>query len=274
MPRALRIGTRTFATKKAALAHFRVILNRGTIGAELVGEDFDDLLGLLNFDPEAREDDGSRVGTPEWELPVSADEDDECIEAIRVTKGQYGSRCFEVFYDDGDSWVISYILFVTQRSIGQLELVRRACRSAVAEDLRAVKQAYFAVHASAGSAPCQESGAQRRWEELVVDHRQPNTFSVIFDRWLEVRAINVDDVETVADATLRIVFADAAIAQDFRAYHQKLATLRVVRRDLNASRSAMGRVARSSKDLLVPELVAERSVDDAPQLELFALQGR
>jgi hypothetical protein len=251
MPRPLRIGPRTFATKKAALAHFREILNRSEINADLVGDDFDDLMGLINFDPEARDDDASRVGTPDWQAPVTQDVDEVCVQAVRVTRGQYGSRCFEVVYDDGDSWVLSYILLVTQRSIGQPELVRRACRSAVADDLRGVKQAYFDAHSTAGFAPCQESGTSGRWEDLVVDHRQPNTFSVIFDRWLELRAIDVDVVETTSDATRRVVFADEALAEDFRTYHQKLATLRVVRRDLNASRAAMGRVARSAKDLVV-----------------------
>jgi hypothetical protein len=269
LQRALRLGKRTFATKKAALAHFREILNRCELDAELEGHDFDDLIGLINFDPEAREDDASRVGTPEWQAPVSDDADEVCVRAVRVARGQYGSRCFEVVYDDGDSWVLSYILLVTQRSVGQLELVRRACRSAVADDLRAVKQAYFAARSSAGSAPCQESGVPGRWEDLVVDHRQPNTFSVIFDRWLEARALNVDEVETTTDSTLRVVFADAALAQDFRVYHQKLATLRVVRRDLNASRAAMGRVCRSSKDLIVEQIDGGND----PQLGLFGEFG-
>jgi len=41
---------------------------------------------------------------------------------------------------------------------------------------------------------CQESGELLSWKELVIDHRQLNTFSVIVDRFIEVFKNNISAV--------------------------------------------------------------------------------
>lgn len=40
---------------------------------------------------------------------------------------------------------------------------------------------------------CQETGKLLKWEQLNVDHRQPNTFSIIVDRFVELRNILGDN---------------------------------------------------------------------------------
>ena len=46
-----------------------------------------------------------------------------------------------------------------------------------------------------GQAKSQETGKLLNWEELNIDHRQPNTFSVIVDRFIELNNINLKGME-------------------------------------------------------------------------------
>jgi hypothetical protein len=44
---------------------------------------------------------------------------------------------------------------------------------------------------------CQESKELEKYEELNVDHRQPNTFSVIVDRFVELNRLDIEKIENI-----------------------------------------------------------------------------
>jgi hypothetical protein len=236
----LTIGCNEYQSKKAAINHYRSILNSYSFGQSLNESDFNDLIDLLNCEsfPETN---------PENETYI--------IEDIKVSKAQFNTKCFEVFYDDNTSCYISYLLLIRKIGLDTVyytpeKLFYVACRSAVANDIHAVKSHYFKNSVNR-MVKCQETGILSKWEELVVDHRQPNTFSIIIDRFKELNNIDLDSLEYMSDEKNNIVFADASLSEKFRQYHKEKANLRVVRRERNLSRIGMSKIQRTNKDLTV-----------------------
>jgi hypothetical protein len=232
------IGKNEFSSKKAAIAHYRSILNSYDFGQSLNDVDFFDLVDLLNYFPYS-----------ENEIPAEHCENPVYISEIKVSRVHYGSRCFEVFYENGTSCYISYLLYINGKSYSTADLFYAACRSAVNSDIHSVKSHYF--KGCGGLAVCQETGILSRWEELVIDHRQPNTFSVIVDRFKELHQIKPETLEYKTDAKNNVVFSDVVLSDKFREYHKTKANLRIVRRERNAGRNGLARVNRTSKDLTI-----------------------
>jgi len=98
---------------------------------------------------------------------------------------------------------------------------------------------------------CQESGELLSWKELVIDHRQPNTFSVIVDRFIEVFKINISEIEYIAIEGAANEFADEGIKDNFREYHTRKANLRIIKKSLNSGRTHQARIKRQNKDLKI-----------------------
>ena len=92
---------------------------------------------------------------------------------------------------------------------------------------------------------------KRQWEELAVDHRQPNTFSIIVDRFKEIKNINVDEIEYYVDENNFFLFKDEKLTTEFQEYHKLKANLRIVKKECNLSRTGMARIKRTSKDLTI-----------------------
>ena len=126
-----------------------------------------------------------------------------------------------------------------------------ACRNSIHNDIRAVKQEFFDKNSVKGQVKCQETGLLSRWSELVVDHRQPNTFSVIVDRFKEINRIELDTIEYTSDDQNHIIFKDVNWTEQFKKYHMEKASLRIVRTECNSSRTGLARIKRTSKDLTV-----------------------
>lgn len=192
-----------------------------------------------------------------FELPDTSEniEDDDdsslTIEDIKVSKVQFNTKCFELYYSDGTSQYISYLMIINQKRFTPDELFNIACRNSILSDVRAIKQKFFDEHSVKGKVRCQESNILSTWTELVVDHRQPNTFSMIVDRFKELNAINTNAIEYTSDDQNHLVFQDVNLADTFVSYHKEKARLRLVRKEINSSRSGMGRVKRSTKDLII-----------------------
>jgi hypothetical protein len=87
--------------------------------------------------------------------------------------------------------------------------------------------------------------------ELTVDHRLPNTFSVIVDRFIELNKINIEDVSYTRDEKNFVIFEDTVLAEKFRIYHKEKANLRIVRKECNLSRTYHARVQTQKKDLKI-----------------------
>ncbi|MFN3377859.1 MAG: DUF3223 domain-containing protein [Runella zeae] len=255
MRKPLKIGDKEYKFKKDALTHYRNILNSYDFGQSLNDADFDDLIDLLDYDYfnylaelETAED------NIEEELIGESEEINEAqitIEDIKVAKVQFNTKCFEIVYSDKSSQYISYLMLINNTKYTPEKLFYVACRNSVHNDIKAVKQEYFDKNSVKGQVKCQETGLLSKWTELVVDHRQPNTFSVIVDRFKEVNRVELNIIEFTSNEQNHIIFKDDSWAEQFRKYHREKASLRIVRTECNSSRTGLARIKRTSKDLTI-----------------------
>jgi len=181
----------------------------------------------------------------------SNNDDELFIADIRIAKVQYNNKCFEVVYSDGETWLISYIMMVKNTKFFPRDSFNQACRNIVQSDLIKLKQQYFKDNWKDGFVKCQETQKKSKWDDLVVDHRQPNTFSVIVDRFLEVFHIDIENVEYIVTNDNLLFLKDEKLLESFREYHREKANLRVVRKECNSSRAYQGRISTQSKDLKI-----------------------
>lgn len=224
-----------FATKKDALTHYKTILNSYDFGSELETNDFNDIMNLLETHPRVKE----KIGVG--------------IDKVRVAKVQYKSKSFELVRTDGSTEFFSYTKRINSPKTNFTKF-REACRQAIQDDLRNVKLDYFEKHSKKGHVKCQESKELAKYEELNVDHRQPNTFSVITDRFIELNRLDLEKIEYIQIDGGPNELKDNKLKQDFRKYHQEKANLRIVKKDLNLGRSFQAKVNRQKKDLIIKEM--------------------
>lgn len=235
MRKPIKIGEIEFATKKGALTHFKAILNSYDFGQELSTTDFNDIMNLLETHPRVKE----KIGVG--------------IDKVRIAKVQYNTKSFELVRIDGSTEFFSYTKRINAPKTNFTKF-REACRQAIQDDLRSVKLGYFEKHSKKGQVKCQESNEIAKYEELNVDHRQPNTFSVIVDRFIELNKLDIENIEYLQVDGGPNELKDEKLKQEFRIYHQDKANLRIVKKDLNLGRSFQARVNRQKKDLTIKEL--------------------
>ena len=284
MGMSIKIGQKEFRLKKDAIAHYKTILNSYKFGQSLNDSDFDDIIDLLNYryanylvDVEDAEQDNEDVMDSDTvvdkseetkeipakigqlSLPFVTDNDKDKEEEgeglliidIKIAKAQFNTKCFELFYNDGTSSYMSYLMILNNTRYTPEKLFSIACRNAIHSDIMAVKQTYFDENSVKGQVKCQETGILSKWTELVVDHRQPNTFSIIVDRFKEINQIKLDAISYDSNEQNHIVFRSSKLLNAFKKYHKEKANLRIIRKERNASRTGMARVKRSTKDLII-----------------------
>lgn len=260
MKKPFTIGQKEYKYKKDAITHYRTILNSYDFGQSLSDMDFDALIDLLDYDyfnsladleltQENSEGEISEVA--EINESDETEKDEISIEDIKVARVQFNTKCFEVFYSDNSSQYISYLMIINTTKYTPEKLFYVACRNSIHDDIRSVKQEYFDKNSVKGQVRCQETGVLSMWTELAVDHRQPNTFSIIVDRFKEVNRIDLDKIEYTSNDQNHIAFQDSILANNFRHYHKEKASLRIVRTECNSSRTGLARLKRTSKDLTI-----------------------
>ncbi|WP_372775842.1 DCL family protein [Mangrovibacterium sp.] len=235
MRKAIKIGEIEFATKKDALTHYKTILNSYDYGEELNADDLNDILRLLETHPKVKE----KIGVG--------------IEKVIIAKVQYNTKSFELVRFDGSTEFFSYTKRINAPKTNFTKF-REACRQAIQDDLRNVKLDYFEKHSKKGQVKCQESNELAKYEELNVDHRQPNTFSIIVDRFVEFNRLDLEKIEYSHVDGGPNELKDDNLKQEFRKYHQDKANLRIVKKDLNLGRSFQARVNRQKKDLTIKKI--------------------
>jgi hypothetical protein len=260
MKKTFRIGQNEFKFKKDAIAHYRTILNTYDFGQSLNDSDLRDLVDLLNYayfndlaenenlEQNIEDESGYDDNVIDDE---EIDEDELEIEDIKVARVQFNNKCFEVFYNDNSSQYISYLMMINKMKYNPEKLFYTACRNSIHSDIRSVKQGYFDKYSVRGQVKCQETGKLSKWTDLVVDHRQPNTFSILVDRFKEVNRIDLDAVEFTSNEQNYIIFKDDNLTKEFQKYHKEKANLRIVRKECNSSRTGMARIKKTTKDLII-----------------------
>ena len=228
----IEIGEHIFKTKKEALNHYKIILNSYEFGQTLNENDFKELIELLKKHPHSESKFGIGI---------------EVVKIVKIPK--YNTKAFELQRIDNSTEVFSYINCLSEGFRKNRNTFAKACRQAVQEDLRNVKLAYFQKHSKKGKVKCQETNELVTWEKLVIDHRQPNTFSVIVDRFIELYKVDVLNISYIEKLEGVNEFEDEYIKQKFREYHKDKATLRIVKKSLNSSRAYQARISKQKKDL-------------------------
>ena len=237
------VGNHIFESKKKAGEHFKTILNKYDFNEKLTDKDFEDVRDLVEIESPFND----IIPRDENYLePVQE------IKEIRIAKLKYNTKCFELVFEDGSTKTISYIYRINQPQDIYHSAFIRACRAIIQTDLRNVKQEYFHGNSKKGEVKCQETGILSKWEDLVVDHRQPNTFSVIIDRFIELNNLDIAKIEYIdTGGEVGVKFLDEELEMKFRKYHKGKALLRVVRKSCNSSRATLGRNKKQGKDLQI-----------------------
>lgn len=260
MKKPFKIGQKEYKFKKDAITHYGTILNSYDFGQSLNDTDFDDLMDLLDYDyfndlaeMETSEEINEKETNAAERVTESQENQEEeiLIEDIKVSKVQFNTKCFEIFYSDKTSQYISYLMKINNTKYTPEKLFYIACRNSIHSDIKLVKQEYFDKNSTKGQVKCQETGILSKWTELAVDHRQPNTFSIIVDRFKEVNRIDLGTMEYTSNDQNHIIFKDEDWSLNFRKYHMEKASLRIVRTECNSSRTGLARLKRTSKDLTV-----------------------
>lgn len=226
------ISDKVFKYKKDALLHFKNKLNSYDFGEVLNNEDTADVIALL-VENETRKD---KIGCG--------------IKEVRIGKVQFGTKCFQIIRNDLTIENFSYV-YCINGDLKPFTKFSNACRNAIHIDLHNVKQKYFDQYSVKGKVKCQETGILSSWTELNVDHRQPNTLSVIIDRFIELHSIDLKEIEYETDQDNKSLLADKELENKFREYHMEKANLRIVRKEKNLGRSHQGRVKNQKKDLRI-----------------------
>lgn len=228
----IEIGENKFSSKKDALEFYKGILNSYEIGESLNSSDFDNLFCLLEIHPRKKE----KIGCG--------------IDHFRVGIAKFNTKSFELVRIDGTFEFLSYTKRINKPK-DEFTNFRIACRQAIQTDLTNIKQDYFKQNSKKGKVKCQETGEFLSYEELNVDHRQPNTFSVIVDRFIEVKKLNLNEIEYLEINGGPNEIAKKSLQAEFREYHKEKANLRLVKKELNLSRAYQGRIGKTKKDLTI-----------------------
>ncbi len=232
MKNRIIIGNRIFKFKKDATGYYKGILNSYDFGETLNEYDFNEIKNLIQ-------------AHPDFENKFNFE-----INKILVAKVKYNTKSFQVVKNVSDRVVFSYLKCINGQYKPRAKF-NRACRDTVQEVLRNVKQKYFEKYSKKGRVKCQETGKISRWEELVIEHRQPNTFSVIVDRFIEINNIDLKSIEYDEKNDGIYKFKDKNISERFMQYHKDKANLRIIRKEINSGRAFQGRVSKQKKDLKI-----------------------
>lgn len=242
----MKIGGKEFKFKKEALFYYKTILNSYNFNELLNEENFNDILSLLEYDYSFEDKKYKRLGQKIYDTI-----DYSKIKHVKISKVQFNTKCFELIFDESLSKQISYTYIINRPKITADSTFNIACRNTVIKDLNLVKRKYFEANHINGQAKCQETNELSIWEDLVVDHRQPNTLSIIIDRFKELTKIDLDKIEYFTDDNNFLLFRNDELTDQFRNYHKEKATLRVVKKECNSSRAAMAKIKKNTKDLSI-----------------------
>ena len=143
----VKVGPLSFATKREAGEHFRVILYRHEIGQRIPDPDAAELEWLLERHSEAADKIGSGV------------------DYFSVRDAIYGTRCFEVARVDGTATDFSFKNCVDGKAPSAQARVLDALRAAVTPDILDKKCAWFETRGDReGKLACAITGAMVSFE--------------------------------------------------------------------------------------------------------------
>lgn len=226
----ITLGHLSFSKQGDAMAHFKEILNRLPIGTVLTGNDYGDVAALLSGHPRAQE----KIGPG--------------IERLTVDENDADGRCFHIIRTDGSKDNFSYKKCVVGDP-SPFTSFSLACRRAVEDDLYQFKVTYFDENQNADQkVKCPETKKWIAFEEAHVDHRSPQSFSVIVKFFIDMKGVDVGGVQYERVGLYGNEFSEASLAEAFRAWHKKTAVLRVIEAGRNLAKAPLARVKLTKAD--------------------------
>ncbi len=227
------VGNIKFKSKKEATLYYQNILHKYEIGSELNKDDFNKILDLLNLHPEKNK----KIGVG--------------IKKIKISLiNKFNTRAFQLIRTDNSTEIFSFHKIINSKK-SNFTKFSEACRAIIQKDLWHVKVDYFKRNSKKGLAKCQETGELLSFENLSVEHRPPNTFSAIVDRFIELNSIDLKNIEYIEKDGAPNELKDKKLIEKFREYHKEKANLRVIKKELNLKRSYQGKIKRQDKDLKI-----------------------
>jgi hypothetical protein len=201
-----------FPTKVATKEYFKNMLNRWPLGQTIQEPDASQLRWLIEQHPHTSLKIGPGISFfYTWEA------------------APYGTLGFHAMRVDRQAVDFSYLKCIDSPE-KPLARVLKALRNEVGMDIARAKGRFFDEHADEGSrVPCAVSGRLVTIVESHADHALPNTFHLLATHWLAARRIEPDTVRLIVGCGgTKTVFADRALAKDWREYHRDIAHIRVV----------------------------------------------
>lgn len=207
-PRYVVLGF-PFATKTALLAHCSAMLKQPTL--TLDDEQF--LVALLEGHPESAQ----KIGVGVRRVFVNAD--------------GFGGRCFWLERVDGSCTDFSFRSCVTPPL--HANEVRMALRQLVTDQIIEFRDATFV----ASSVACAITGELIASDAAHVDHRPPDHFIVLVERFLAVHGLTIDavKVEPTKDGVTSRELTDPVLARAWCTFHREHAVLQIVGKRANLS---------------------------------------
>jgi hypothetical protein len=156
---------------------------------------------------------------------------------------------------DGTETDFSFVQAVKGQPREQDKEFTEACRVAVAADLKAAKERFFATYADIqGRVLCDVSGRLVTFDQAHIDHADP-TFRQLVATFRAARgwrqSIPPGVLTAPADQQTQTSFVDPAVAGAFREFH-KVALLRVVAADVNIALAAKTRRPHVNRPVVLP----------------------
>ncbi len=212
------IGNIVFKTKATAKKHIQKILRSALLGQPLPPDEFTLIRDLLQRHPEA----SKKIGCG--------------LLHITTATACYGTIHFLAVRVDGSSTDFSYASCLDRKVPTVRESMFDACRDAVNNHIKAFKRGKFET----GTCICAISGVALAMDEAHVDHFQPQFHVIVENFFKEHPQYNIDDptlITVPADNQTRTQLTNPTMKAEFIAYHERVAELRIIKQELNWSRS-------------------------------------
>ena len=223
---------RSWKTQKDATDHFRAIRDRYPLKTQIDNSaDHSDLVALLERFDSAHTEYDSKIGCGIDYFEVRTN-----YSSGGATQG------FWIIRTDGSESDFSYIWAVKGTPKPAAQEFSDACRQAILSDIRAAKRRFFDVYAdSNGRVPCDISGLLISSDEAHVDHAHP-TFGTLVITFRAAQGwhqhIPLGLLTTPADKQFTTSFTNEQVTQNFRDFHNAVASLRVISKDINLAAAA------------------------------------
>ncbi|PHM08177.1 DCL family protein [Nostoc sp. 'Peltigera malacea cyanobiont' DB3992] len=232
------LNGKEFKFQKNAKEYFKKMLERYRNGQTVDTDDHEMLLALIERHPEA----DKKIGCG--------------VKRLYKDRTDMPTSCFWIEREDGSKTDFSYLTAIAARGKSLYQEFFEACRNAVQDDLKKIKEQFFEKSADeTGKVKCDITGEKVAIYESHLDHKKPLTFQVIVNTFLAANEIEIkhEMLSMSQDAQFQTTFLDIKLKDKFKRYHYKMADLRIIKTELNLSLGGSERILKSKNPVIIPK---------------------